>query len=84
LSARVSRRRKNARPTKAKATNSICHQTGKPSFPARTHIIPEIISMIGSLNLIFLPKDISVFFFWGRDKRKAEEVAPQATPQMAE
>jgi hypothetical protein len=35
------------------------------------------------LNLIFLPKDISVFLFGGRDKRKAYIITTPAKPQLA-
>ena len=39
--------------------------------------------MIGSLIRTLLPKVISVFFFGGRDRRKAYIITTPAKPQLA-
>ena len=52
---------KNANPTMAKETNSICHQMGKLNLPATTQIIPPNRDGFSSLRLFYWP-----LFFLGR------------------
>jgi hypothetical protein len=49
----ISNRINRSNPTKAKETNSICHQMGNPIAPVPSQIIIETTPKTGSLNLKF-------------------------------